>query len=309
MIPAPASTSPAPPGRVVVVANPACGRHDPSALDRLVAALRAAGVDAALAAPTSVTALEGLVRTTDADVIAVAGGDGTLHRAAAVLLGRPEPRPRLAVVPQGTADVLAHEYALPRDPDAIAGAILAGRTRPLRFGRLVDANGTAHPFFLAASVGLDAEVVHAVEGGPRRRFKKLAYARAALARASAPAPTIRVVATAPDGARVEFDAALAIVAKARHYAGAHVLTRSTSMSEPGLRLLALRRADPLALLAAVTRLALGRLEASANVVSLPVRTVRLAADPPAAVQIDGEPAGRTPVEIEAIDAVIEVVVG
>lgn len=297
--------------RVLLLVNSRAGRHDAAALDALCGRLAAAGATVERCDPVSATALEAEAAATFADVVLVAGGDGTLARACAGLLARPAPRPRLAVVPQGTADVLAHEYALPRDPAAVAAAVLAGRTRPLHFGLARDLFAPPRPFFLAVSAGFDAEVVHAVEASGPHRFKKLAFVLAALRFLSRPRPELSLNLTAPDGVRSRLTAELAIVAKARHYAGTHVLTRAAAMSAPGLRLIALRRAGPLALVAAALRLAVGRLEQSSNVVSLPIAAVRISSRDrlaEAPTQIDGDPLGITPLEIETLDATLDLIV-
>lgn len=298
--------------RVALLVNPRAGRHDAASLVALCDRLAAAGATVERFDPVSAAALEAAAATCAADVVLVAGGDGTLARACAGLLARPAPRPRLAVVPQGTADVLAHEYALPRKAAAIAAAVVAGRTRPLHFGLARDLFAPPRPFFLAVSAGFDAEVVDAVETSGPHRFKKLAFVLAALRLLSRPRPELSLNLTAPDGTRSRLAAELAIVAKARHYAGTHTLTRATAMAEPGLRLVALRRAGPLALAAAALRLALGRLEGSTNVVSLPVAAIRISSRDrlaEAPTQIDGDPLGWTPVEIETTDATLDLIVG
>src|SRR4051794_29114079 len=82
------------------------------------------------------------------DRVAVAGGDGTIARAAEVAgrLGVP-----LAVIPAGTANDFARTNDLPGNP--IEAAVLAATgtaTRILDLGRL----GDGRPFVNAASAGL-----------------------------------------------------------------------------------------------------------------------------------------------------------
>ena len=61
-------------------------------------------------------------------MVVAAGGDGTIAEVANGLMGSGA---RLGVIPLGTANVLAHELALPFAPRAVAAALAFGRTRLL----------------------------------------------------------------------------------------------------------------------------------------------------------------------------------
>ena len=297
------------PARLALLVNPAAGRHDGREIDRLAEALRRLGLAVEVVVGEAPGDLARAAARLDVDTIVVAGGDGTINSVVGALVARPEPRPRLAVVAQGTANVLAHEYALPTDVDAIARALAAGRTRPLHLGLATDAMGCRRPFFLMASAGFDAAVVHAVERRVKKRFKKLAFLVTAFERGHRDLPDVDVTLTTPSGDTARVSAAVAIVAKASHYGGPFVLTRATAMDRPGLRLVALQNGSALALIAAAVRLAFGRLEGSADVVARDALRVRLgshAEEIP--VQLDGEPWGTTPIEVETSDIQLELVV-
>ena len=79
--------------------------------------------------------------------LVIAGGDGSINEALTGFQDHPDP-PQLAVIPFGTANVLALELGLPRTPRAIAEMIFQERTKPLHYGI---ANG--RPFVLMASTG------------------------------------------------------------------------------------------------------------------------------------------------------------
>src|SRR5487761_2782783 len=91
---------------MVIVFNPAAGNRRVHRLWRVLDILAANGVRWVVAA----------------------GGDGTIAEVASGLLGTGA---ALGVIPLGTANVLAHEYALPFAPRAVAAALAFGRTRPL----------------------------------------------------------------------------------------------------------------------------------------------------------------------------------
>lgn len=301
---------PAPARRVVLLINPAAGRHDPAGLDRLAEALRRRGLEAEIVVGRSPGDLATRAATSEADIVAVSGGDGTVNDVVGALASRTGRRPLLAVIPNGTANVLAHEHRLPTAPEAIAAAIAAGRTRPLHLGTARSDGEAARPFVLMASAGLDAAIVHAVERRRPRRFKKSVFVVEALRRVFAARPRLVAEIETEAGERLRIDCALAIVAKAAHYGGPHRLTVATASERPGLRFVALLDDRPSRLAEAAARLAVGRLEGSANVVSLAVTRVRLTAaavgDVP--VQIDGEPHGTTPIEVWASPAALDLIV-
>jgi diacylglycerol kinase family enzyme len=115
------------------------------------------------------------------DLVLTLGGDGTVNEAVNGLLGSPNPPSRLparpqpvplpagrrgpafAPIPGGNANVFTRALGLPADPiDAtgrILGAIISEQTRSIGVGRAGD-----RYFTFNAGLGLDAEVVRAVEG-------------------------------------------------------------------------------------------------------------------------------------------------
>ncbi|REE98821.1 diacylglycerol/lipid kinase family protein [Thermomonospora umbrina] len=98
------------------------------------------------------------------DVVIALGGDGTVNEAVNGLLARgPSPDvPALAVLPIGSTNVFARALGLPGDPVGatrrVLEALRAGRHRSVGLGRADD-----RYFTFCAGLGLDAEVIRAVE--------------------------------------------------------------------------------------------------------------------------------------------------
>ncbi|MCL6583167.1 MAG: diacylglycerol kinase family lipid kinase [bacterium] len=84
----------------------------------------------------------------------VVGGDGTVNEVINGLAGRDIP---LAVFPVGTANILAREFHLPRNPAAFLSIIRSARVRLLDAGQICGQMVTRR-FLMVASLGLDAEV-------------------------------------------------------------------------------------------------------------------------------------------------------
>lgn len=101
------------------------------------------------------------------DVVVALGGDGTVNEVVNGLLAngpadQAEGLPALAVLPCGSANVFARALGLPNDPvratARVLDALRTGRQRSIGLGLADD-----RYFTFAAGIGLDAEVVHAVE--------------------------------------------------------------------------------------------------------------------------------------------------
>ena len=158
--------------RLALLANPDSGSGEAQAVERELKArsaeLASFGLDrrAAIAAWRPAR-------------IAVAGGDGSIGRAAetAAELGVP-----LAVIPVGTANDFARALGLPQDRQAaIEIALKSTRSKSVDLAYAVDLDGAAapRPFVNAASTGLSpAAARHA--GALKRPLGPLAYAVGAL---------------------------------------------------------------------------------------------------------------------------------
>lgn len=101
-----------------------------------------------------------------ADLVAVAGGDGTVREVATALVGKAIP---LAIIPVGTFNNLALSLGIPRDIDSACQLLESGNTRQIDVGV---ADGR-HYFFEAAGVGVDAELFPIGEEFKRGRFGAL----------------------------------------------------------------------------------------------------------------------------------------
>jgi diacylglycerol kinase family enzyme len=163
------------PLRLRIIHNPTAGgarwRRYGAVLERLDAA-GARVEDLATGRRGDAEAYAAALARDDCDRLVVAGGDGTINEAINGLLangagGRTLP---LAILPLGTANVLAQELRLSTRPAAVARYILEGTARPVSLG---EANGRA--FCLMAGVGFDAHVVARVDGRLKKRIGKLAY--------------------------------------------------------------------------------------------------------------------------------------
>ncbi|AXS39502.1 YegS/Rv2252/BmrU family lipid kinase [Breoghania sp. L-A4] len=286
--------------KILIIANPTAGGFRAAVLDRIAAALRGDGRAVELHLTSRAGEIGEICSNPNlaVDIVVVAGGDGSVNEALTGFEAIVAP-PALAVVPFGTANVLACELSLPRRADAIARMILRRRTRPLHYGT---ANG--RPFVLMASCGFDAEVVHAVPLKLKRRLGKAAYVLSAF-KVVVGRPR-RDIAVEIDGETLR--CRLAVVANSSHYGGPFVLCPQAGATREGLHLIALMNDSFPALVRVGIALLRGRLSRARDVVMRPVTHAVLRADEPVAAQIDGDPFGTTPIEVAPAARALTIIV-
>ncbi|MBL8663961.1 MAG: hypothetical protein JNM29_14085 [Candidatus Odyssella sp.] len=272
---------------LLVIYNPIAGRRRGGVLARASAALAAAGI----AVRTEPTAARGdaerLARAArGAGTVAVAGGDGTVNEAINGLAGGGA---RLALIPLGTANVLAAELGLPSDPEALARIAAGDTVRAIHLGEAALASGTRR-FAMMAGVGFDAHVVANVRPGLKRAAGKLAYGWQMLVEWLRLGPRrYRVTA---DGVR--YACASAILAKGRFYAGRYVAAPEASLDRPSYELVLFERGGRWAVLRYALALGLGRLHSAKGVRILRAREIAIEGDAGEPVHADGDPIGTLP---------------
>lgn len=279
---------------VLLIFNPTAGRRRRGLVDAVVRRVQAEGwtVDVVeTAAPGDARRYAEQCDARRYGVIAVAGGDGTINEVVNGLAARAATAPPLALVPLGTANVLAHELGLGSTASALAEAITAGREVLMHPGR---ASGTGRPrcFSLMAGAGFDAKVVAGVSSGLKRRWGKIAYVWRSLVEARRYRPVRYAVEV--DG--VGYEAASVIVTRARHYAGPYVVAPQASLDAPLLHVCLFERWGWMHALRFGAALLLGALPRTPGYRVIAGREVRIS------VLNDAGESRRQPVQIDGDDA-------
>ncbi|WP_298958778.1 diacylglycerol kinase family protein [uncultured Roseibium sp.] len=292
-------TEPHSTGKVLIMANPTSGGYDDQFLEDVRQRLESQGRSTEI----RLTQRAGEIGETCADpalsvqTLVVAGGDGSINEALTGFQDHPAP-PQLAVIPTGTANVLALELSLPRSAAAVADMILAQKTKPLHFGI---ANG--RPFALMASTGFDAEVVHGVPLALKRRFGRLAYVITAIRIGLKRKGALLDVTLDGETLRGKF----AVACNAHHYGGPFVISPGGA-TDPGLHMLVLEKDDPWSSLRYGIALLCGRIHKAKGATVRPFKIASIKAMKAVAAQIDGDPFGATPLEIQASDKTVPILV-
>jgi diacylglycerol kinase (ATP) len=285
--------------QILMVFNPKAGQRRLGRLRRTVARLKREGIEVNLQATTARGDAErfaheagsGLNGFASLDLLAVAGGDGTINEAVNGLIAAAGsargPLP-LSIVPLGTANVLAREIGQAISSGAAAETALRGKARQVYLGQ---ANGRC--FTIMAGAGFDAHVVANVSTRLKQRIGKLAYVWEAL-RQLFLFPYARYRATV-DG--VVYDAASVVVAKGRLYAGPYVAAPEARLDSPEFQVCLFQRGGRWNAIRYAVALTLGVLPKLSDYRIVSGRHVRIEGPSGDPVQGDGDIIAHLPVEI------------
>lgn len=275
----------------VLIANKGAGSFSGQVLERVQNQLRAGGVVAELWLAGDFNEISGLAarasRLSGGPLVVAAGGDGTIN---AVLNGLAGSGATCALMPLGTANVLARELGIDSPEEAVR-RIVAGTSRPFSAG-LIRGNGRETRFFLMAGIGLDGYVVRGVTLPQKRRFGKGAYLLAAVRHAFAWDRGRMQVTTATE----RFSCHTLVVCNTARYGGSFLLAPQASIFSPNLELVAVRATSRGAYLRLAAALLRGRSPAAGDDL-LTLQADRVCVEGMKPIQVDGDDWGDTPVEI------------
>jgi diacylglycerol kinase (ATP) len=286
---------------IVILANPKSGRYRVGRVQSIVDGLGRADHDVTLQVTQSPGEIEVICadRSVVADTFVIAGGDGSINEAIRGFNQRPRPHPSIAVIPSGTANVLANEIGLPRRAAPIVKMIATNRTRRLYHGL---ANG--NPFILMASAGYDAEVVSANPRPLKRRLGSLSYLLTAMALRFR--RTGHQLSVCADGQLTP--ARMAVVTNISRYGGRFTVCPDASIDRPELYLATLQSDDPMSIYRFGFHLVTNTIPKASGVTIRRAKRVEITADDPVACQADGDSIGTTPLVIEQTDNWTRIVV-
>lgn len=287
-----------------VIFNPTAGRRRTALLWRVLDILVANGVRVDLMKTGGPGHAELLARdaaAAGAGMVVAAGGDGTVAEVANGLMGTTT---HLGIIPLGTANVLAHELALPFAPRAIASALTFQRTRTLWPGLAVH-DTEARLFVQMVGVGFDAQVVHALPLCLKRWFGRGAYVIETLAQL--PRYEYASIPVRLDG--MDTQAHSVIVSKGTFYGGRYPVALNADPGATGFSVVLFDRGGPLRTLIYGAALPLHQLGHAPGVRHVRASRVEFPGNWPAPVQADGDRAGFLPLLIRDAPHPIEIVAG
>lgn len=223
------------------------------------------------------------------DLIAIAGGDGTMNDA---LQGVGPTTPPIGLIPLGTANVLAHELGIGTRPGRIVETLVSGRTQAIRPGEVA-----GHRFMMMAGVGLDAQVVACVPRALKSRLGKSAY-------------LLEVVRTlwrwrgADLRLRVNGEtiaAGTAIFCRGKHYGGRFMLAPHADLFSPSLQLVRFPQGRALSVFLRFLMIPSGQIVRLGLANEHPIESLEILSPEGEPIQADGDIVAHAPANIRLCD--------
>ncbi len=296
-------------GRTLVILNPAAGQDDPPRLQRLIGgafAARGAPFDLALTeGPGHAEALARQGAERGYRAVCVVGGDGTIAEAAAGLSGTATP---LAIIPRGTANQVAQNLAIPTDVEPAVDTAIYGQLTTVDLGYVGE-----RAFALLAGAGFDAAVMAVATREMKEKWGFGAYIFAAVKEALTAQPCrFRICA---DGRDLEVDAVSVMIANVGELFSQFIPFRiplgpqpTDSWQDGRFDVVVLAPRNPPEFAALLWRAAHRKFAGDDRLIHFQASEISIEADPPIAVQIDGDPAGTTPVRATVVPRAMQVLV-
>ena len=252
------------------------------------------------------------------DVVVTLGGDGTINEVVNGILadGPGEQVPALATVPGGSGNVLARSIGLPRDPVEATGVLIAGLADE-RFRTISAGIANGRWFTMNVGMGLDAEIIASMEeargrgkrASPTRYF--MTTLREYFAGTDRKDPAITIQRPGEDDIDHVFLAIVQNAAPWTFFGGLPVNPNPEASFDRNLDIFAIRDLRVIPSLRWTRRLLMGSNAGSANglYVGRDLADLRVVADRPTAVQLDGEALGdMTELQIRSIPRALRIVV-
>lgn len=262
-------------------------------------------------------------------LVLAAGGDGTLGEVVNGLAGS---QTIMGILPVGTANSFARELEMPipgfleiqatavlPDPfspnffdnklTTISDALMAGRVHEMDLGWTKISNGEGRYWMLWTSVGADGYMVHEMEPRPKwtKKIGRADYILRGipiLTRFSHIHAHVEI-----DGHPFEGDYVLALISNSRRYAGGLITLTKAARLDDGLLEIWLFGGQGFPSISRHAFQALrGQHLKQPDTLLVHGKHVVIQTDPPAPLQMDGDPVGQTPIECQIKPAMLRLLV-
>jgi YegS/Rv2252/BmrU family lipid kinase len=242
-------------------------------------------------------------------LVIACGGDGTLNEVVNGLAGRQNGhRVPLALLPGGTANILAKELGIPWDIPGATRKLLQCDVKEIALGLATPLGQPERKkyFLSVAGAGPDGMIVYSVDLELKARVGILAYwyqgAREVLRYRF---PHFRVLA---EGRQI--DATLVVIGRTKNYGGPFKITTEADLYEDQFEVMALTTRSGFRYLSYLPTLWMGKLRGTDGVHFY--KSDSIVCEPmdsdPVYAQIDGEPLARLPVEFKIVPRALKLLV-
>jgi len=242
-------------------------------------------------------------------LVIACGGDGTLNEIVNGLATQQNGhRVPLALLPGGTANILAKELGLPWDIPRAAERLVRGQVKEIALGLAtpLEQPEKKRYFLSVAGAGPDGIMVYSLDLNLKARIGILAYWwQGARAIFRYNFPRFRIVT-----GEQQLDASLVVVGRTKNYGGPFKITTRANLYENKFEVMAVTTQSGLRYLSYLPRLWMGELYKTKGVFFW--KADQLVCEPldknPVYAQIDGEPLARLPVEFRIVPGKLKLLV-
>jgi diacylglycerol kinase (ATP) len=234
-----------------------------------------------------------------ADLILVAGGDGTINEAVNGMVNSDVP---LGILPAGTANVLANELGIGKTMER-AAAVLADLTKERVALGLISSETSGgqqdlrRHFLLMAGAGLDADIVYHLNQRMKEAFGKVAYWIGGFSKVGRRIPEFTVLA---DGR--EYRASFALLSRVRNYGGDLEIAPTISLLDDEFEMVLFEGESGVGFLKYMLAVVAHQQQTMRGITILRTRQAVFSAAQGSKihVQVDGEYAGLAPARVEIV---------
>lgn len=303
----------------ILIYNPASGRRRHrrfEEIEKAAAILKNAGITVEIAATTAPGTARGMAQLAVGqrrELVIVCGGDGTVNEVVNGLAGSRTP---LALLPAGTANILAKELGVPWDIPHAARLIPGGVVRRIALGIAsppgVNGDGAAQHelvgryFLCVGGAGPDGAIVNGVDEIFKKNAGILAYwveGAKQLFRYDFPEIKVR------SGGK-ERHATIIVVGRTAHYGGPFKITTGASLFEDSFEMLTNSATSRLQYLRCLPALWMGKLRKVPGIDAWKDTEVicESADERMIFAQVDGEPIGALPLAFRIVPDALSILV-
>jgi YegS/Rv2252/BmrU family lipid kinase len=300
----------------VIIYNPASGRRRHERLrdiEEATRVLKDTGIVAEAIATANAGSATELARNAVRDgrqLVIVCGGDGTINEAVNGLAGSHTP---MAVLPAGTANILAKELGIPWNIPKAARLIARGRLARVALGEIAWSEGstdgpmskTRH-FLCVSGAGPDGAIVHGVDAARKLRLGILAYWQEGLRQFF----TYRFPRFRVQSREHEMAASLIVVGRTKYYGGPFRITTGASLFEDAFEIVAYEGQNRFGVLLCLPAIWLGCLRRVPGIHAWKTTELTCAAIGAEDIfsQVDGEPAAALPLRVRIVPDALTLIV-
>jgi len=234
-----------------------------------------------------------------ADLILVAGGDGTINEAVNGMVHSEVP---LGILPAGTANVLANELGIGTTMERAAEVLADTVKERVALGMISsEASGNEEAlrrhFLLMAGAGLDADIVYHLNSRMKETFGKVAYWIGGFSKVGRRIPEFTVRANGRD-----YRASFALLSRVRNYGGDLEIAPTISLLDDEFEMVLFEGESSLGFVKYMLAVVVHQQQTMRGITILRTRQAAFSAseDTKIHLQVDGEYAGVAPARVEIV---------